>query len=72
MKANDFTNVVEELAKFKKLDWTSFREKRIWEIGKKLENRKIDKNQAIVEIAAELKAYNIGRDEIEFLKDRIK
>lgn len=72
MKTSNFVRMVEDLAKSKKLDWTSFREKRIWEIGSRLEKKEIDKNQAITDIATELKAYNVGRDDIKFLKDNIK
>lgn len=71
MKADDFVKIVEELAKSKKLDWTSFRKDRIWEVGKRFEDKK-DKGKAISEIIAELKDYNVGRDEVEFLKDKIK
>jgi len=72
MRTGDFVKIVKELADSKKLDWTSFREKRMWEIGHRLENKEIDKDQAISDIATELKAYNVGRDEIKFLKDRLR
>jgi hypothetical protein len=72
MKANDFVKVVKELTDSKKLGWSSFEEKRIWDIGKRFENKEIDKDQAIVDIAGELKNYNVGRDETKFLKDKMK
>lgn len=72
MRAGEFVKIVKELADLKKLDWTSFRERRMWEVGKNLENKKIDVDQAISEIKKELKAYNVTSADEKMLKDKLK
>jgi len=72
MRANDFVRTIKDMAASKKLDWTSFRERRIDEIGRRLESGKIDYNQAIVDVATELKVYNVGRDDIRMLEQKLK
>ena len=47
MVVSIFVRMVKDLALAKKLDWTSFRERRIWETGKKFEAKEFDSRQAI-------------------------
>jgi hypothetical protein len=72
MRTGDFVKMVKELADSKNLDWTSFRERRMYEVGKNLENGRVDINQAIADIAMELKSYNVGRDDIRKLEEKLK
>lgn len=72
MDANTFVKMVKDLTLAKKLDWTSFRERRIWETGKNFENKKIDSLQAINAIKTELKSYNITIDDERYLKEKMR
>lgn len=72
MRANDFVKIIKDMAASKKLEWTSFRERRIDGIGRRLESGKIDHNQAIKEVATELKSYNVGRDDVKTLEQKLK
>ncbi|PIU08700.1 MAG: hypothetical protein COZ85_03300 [Candidatus Moranbacteria bacterium CG_4_8_14_3_um_filter_34_16] len=72
MVVSVFVKIVRDLALAKKLDWTSFRERRIWETGKKFEAKEIDLRQAIDAIKAELKSYNITIDDERYLKEKMR
>ena len=72
MVVSVFVKIVRDLALAKKLDWTSFRERRIWETGKKFEAKEIDSRQAIDAIKAELKSYNITIDDERYLKEKMR
>jgi len=72
MVVSIFVRMVKDLALAKKLDWTSFRERRIWETGKKFEAKEIDLRQAIDAIKAELKSYNITIDDERYLKEKMR
>lgn len=64
--------IVKDLAVSKKLDWTSFREKRMWEVGKNLENKQIDVDQAITEMRGEFKSYEISDSDAKAIKEKLR
>ncbi|MDR3558812.1 MAG: hypothetical protein P4L62_02225 [Candidatus Pacebacteria bacterium] len=72
MQANNFVKIVKDLAVSKKLDWTSFREKRMWEVGKNLENKQIDVDQAITEMRGEFKSYEISDSDAKAIKEKLR
>jgi hypothetical protein len=72
MNASNFAKLIEEIARSKNLGWTSFEERRMWKIGKKLEKREIDADQAIEEVKGELKSYNVSRDDVKKIKEKLR
>jgi len=70
MKASDFTKIVKDWAVSKKLEWTSFKEGRVYDIGKKFE-KDGDIEQILKDVSGEFKSYEVSRDDVKILKEKL-